>query len=73
MKKGGGTKRKGGSAFVGAIWILAVLSVLIATYAVDAHMYIAIIWILPHFQKQDQFLLNTTMLVVVFIALNQRR
>ena len=28
--------RKGGSALVGAIWILAVLSVLIATYAVDA-------------------------------------
>ena len=30
--------RKGGSALVGAIWILAVLSVLIATYAVDAQL-----------------------------------
>ncbi len=30
--------RKGGSAIVGAIWILAVLSVLIATYAVDAQL-----------------------------------
>ena len=27
-----------GSALVGAIWILAVLSVLIATYAVDAQL-----------------------------------
>ena len=31
-------RRKRGSAIVGAIWILAVLSVLIATYAVDAQL-----------------------------------
>ena len=31
-------KSKSGSAIVGAIWILAVLSVLIATYAVDAQL-----------------------------------
>ena len=31
-------RRKGGSAIVGAIWILAVLSILIATYAVDAQL-----------------------------------
>ena len=31
-------KSKAGSAIVGAIWILAVLSVLIATYAVDAQL-----------------------------------
>ena len=31
-------KRKQGSAIVGAVWILAVLSVLIATYAVDAQL-----------------------------------
>ena len=30
--------RKSGSAIVGAVWILAVLSVLIATYAVDAQL-----------------------------------
>ena len=34
----GRMERKGGSALVGAIWILAVLSVLIATYAVDAQL-----------------------------------
>ena len=31
-------RRKRGSAIVGAVWILAVLSVLIATYAVDAQL-----------------------------------
>ena len=31
-------RRKKGSAIVGAVWILAVLSVLIATYAVDAQL-----------------------------------
>ena len=31
-------RRKSGSAIVGAVWILAVLSVLIATYAVDAQL-----------------------------------
>ena len=31
-------RRKKGSAIVGAIWILAVLSILIATYAVDAQL-----------------------------------
>ena len=31
-------RRKHGSAIVGAIWILAVLSILIATYAVDAQL-----------------------------------
>ena len=31
-------RARSGSAIVGAIWILAVLSVLIATYAVDAQL-----------------------------------
>ena len=31
------TSRKG-SALVGVIWLLAVLSILIASYAVDAHL-----------------------------------
>ena len=31
-------RSKSGSAIVGAIWILAVLSILIATYAVDAQL-----------------------------------
>lgn len=32
------TARKKGSALVGVIWLLAVLSILIASYAVDAHL-----------------------------------
>ena len=31
-------KSKRGSAIVGAVWILAVLSILIATYAIDAQL-----------------------------------